>query len=159
MDPLTLLKQLKNIEPDAEYRRRSRAQILASTRASQSLPLNILDFLVRGLEIGSAIAVTSFILILILGGFGGRGAPPHGFSPLNLDSLKAEAEAIDIQIELTNLQYLEGTLGAPLLKKVQEAAETLVPQTPAGEEKRVDDAPDSQEPVTIEEALKRLSQD
>lgn len=107
MDPLNILKQLKKLEPDPEYTRASRRTILARTEAREAYaPFSIGKILIGAFQTGSTIVLTGILLVLILGGFSaGRLLTPFKFSGLSPDSLRAEADAIDIQIKLTDLSY------------------------------------------------------
>lgn len=107
MDILNILKQLKKLEPDPEYTRASRRTILSHTETREAYaPLSIGRILIGAFQTGSTIVLTGILLMLILGGFSaGRLLTPFKFSGLSPDSLRAEADAIDIQIKLTDLSY------------------------------------------------------
>lgn len=100
MDSLKILKQLKKIEPEKAYTERSLRSILSTERPRR---LSFWRVMAESLEAGSAIVLVGAFLVLILGGF--SGIRSLNFTNLNPSSLKAEAEAIDIQIQLANLHY------------------------------------------------------
>ena len=113
MDILRTLKQLKKIEPDSGYTRRSRSMIVESPVTEQPLwsPWRVL---VHGLEFGSAIALTGVFLILVLGGVSlWKNLSPYKLSSLDPASLQAEAEAVDVHFELAKLNYLPAEEPAP----------------------------------------------
>jgi len=100
MNSLEILKKLKEIVPDRYYAERSRTQILATERPRRLSPWRIFA---ESLEAGSAMVLAGALLVLILGGFSGINV--LNIASLNPTSLKAEADAIDMQIQLTDLSY------------------------------------------------------
>ncbi|MDO8516443.1 MAG: hypothetical protein Q7S28_04275 [bacterium] len=106
MKLLTLLKQLHTIEPDKEYVARSRAHILATPRSPRRALL--IEILMHSIESGSAIALAGLVLVAVVGGVSLMNqVSPLGLSSLDPAGLKAEADAVDIQIQLTDLNYRE----------------------------------------------------
>lgn len=103
MDLQKIFTQLKRIEPDARYAESSRARLLevaALPKVSGSRPRVIL---MRFLETGSAIALAGVLVFLIAGGVAvvwGPAAP--GFDAA---AIRAEAQAVDAQIRLIDLDY------------------------------------------------------
>lgn len=100
MDSLDILKKLKEVAPDKYYAERSRAQILAT---EQPKKLSVWRVMIESLEAGSAMVLAGALLVLIFGGF--SGVKSLNIASLNPVNLRAEAEAIDMQIQLTNLSY------------------------------------------------------
>src|SRR5271157_5112618 len=105
MDLLNLLKKLKNIEPDPRYTAESRSRIIGTSPSGVG---GVWRAVLHSIQFGSAVALASVLLILIVGGFSAWQA----FSPLKLSSLdpaslRAEAQAVDIQIQLTDIAYPE----------------------------------------------------
>ncbi|TSC60592.1 MAG: hypothetical protein LiPW15_470 [Parcubacteria group bacterium LiPW_15] len=100
MNSLEILKKLKEIAPERYYAERSRAQILATEQPRRLSPWKIFA---ESMEAGSAMVLAGALLILILGGFSGINV--LNIASLNPTSLKAEADAIDMQIQLTDLSY------------------------------------------------------
>lgn len=145
------LKRLQNIAPDAGYTRRSRSLIVEApiTRKPIMSPWQVL---VRGLEFGSAIALTAALLLVILGGFSAwKAVSPFQLGSLDPASLRAEAEAVDIQIELTNLAYPEAAPSAASPEST--VMTTRTPEAPAAVE-----ATSSPEKVSVDEALDILAE-
>jgi len=110
MDLYDLLKKLQTIEPNRDYTETSRRVVLSTPRVAKLSPFRILF---RALESSAAVLVASMLVLIFFGGFSvlrilTPGAPSKTFDPL---TLRAEAEAIDIQIQLANLNYVEPTEG------------------------------------------------
>lgn len=104
MEPIHLLKKLKEVSPDKAYTKRSRYAILETLPAAgRQTPWQML---VHSLQFGSAVALAGVLLVLVLGGFSTwRFLSPFGLASLDPGSLKAEAEAIEAQIHLANVTY------------------------------------------------------
>lgn len=100
MNSLDILKKLKEIAPERYYMERSRTQILTTERPRK---LSAWKVLVESLEAGSAMVLAGALLVLIFGGF--SGIKPLNIASLNPTNLRAEADAIDMQIQLTNISY------------------------------------------------------
>lgn len=110
MELIEILKKLKKIEANAEYTRKSR-QIIMSQERNVWPVFSLKHFAVNIFQSGSAIAMTAMVLLLIFGSFSlwkifSRGNP----IAIELTGLQAEAQAIDIQIQLTNIAYHEPVL-------------------------------------------------
>lgn len=100
MNTQELIKKLKEILPGREYAENSKRTILAMEQYPR---WSFIGSLTESLGAGVAIVLAGALLILVMGGF-------SSFNPFSLKSLdpaglKAEAEAIDIQIRLSNLDY------------------------------------------------------
>jgi len=103
MDLFKLLKQLKNIEPDRDFKERSRYLILETSGPRQK---TVSGWLLHNLGNAAALALGSLLLLLMMGSFSAWTIfSPARLSALDPASLRAEAQAIDIQIQLTNLGY------------------------------------------------------
>jgi len=123
METTELLKKLKTIKPDSDYSRKSRMVVLShgSTRSTGSgraeltinaenrLPVFSFSFrqIATGvLHSGWSIAMTAIFLLLAIGSFSVlKILSPATTAVVDLTGLKAEAQAIDAQIELTNIEY------------------------------------------------------
>jgi hypothetical protein len=156
MKPEEILKQFKLIEADRDFVKKSRRLILISGHAPR---MGFLGVVFRTIELGASVALVSLAIFMILGGFSSsRVLSPLQISNLDPNSIKAEAHAIDMQIELSNLNYKEGAL-AP---KTSESTPS-VPQNSAGktsEPSQVSPAATSStpQPVGVDEALDKLSE-
>ena len=167
MELIEVLKKLKRIEANADYTRKSRRLIIS--REKNAWPVfSLKHFAASIFQSGSAIAMTAILLFLVFGSF----SLWKIFSPTNriaieLTGLQAEAQAIDIQIQLTNVAYHEPTLlenktstapfARPVVpaKNISGALDQIVEQeaknlglTPTG----------SSTGILINEALDKLSQ-
>lgn len=168
MDLHDILKQLKAIDPDAHYTRRSRHAIIGGHAAhGRATRGGVMQFIFHTIAEGSAIALTGVLLLIVFAGFSTWNfISPFGTASLDPISLRAEAEAIDIQVQLTKLAYPETiheetstvaiapALTSPHLNnEVQREAKALgIPALP------VSSSSEMQQPATIDEALDRLAQ-
>lgn len=109
MNLIDILKQFKNIEPDAAYSATSKRAILATEPgAMPSMPRwSTRRIVFTIIETGAAVALTGFFIFLVVNGLNGTGLAPVQYAAINPQSLKAEAQAIDMQIEIANLNYTE----------------------------------------------------
>ena len=160
MDPLHLLKQLKNIKADPAYVKHSRARLFNSNRSYYepefvTLPTSPWRMMLRAMESGFAIVLTGALLLLVAGGFSGL-RKPVGLAGLDPAGLKAEAEAVDIQIQLSDLDY-QGVMNAEE-PKIESNLSWVVKK--ASRAIGVLDEPEFSEPVVtnsaIDEALDAL---
>ncbi len=93
------LKKLKEIKPDHEYAARSRNLLLRNYETRIARPANAWQFILQNLQAGSVMALAGILLLLVAGGFSNwTFLSPLGLSSLDPSSLRAEADAIDIQI-------------------------------------------------------------
>ena len=105
MDYNDIFKQLKSITPDADYTRRSRRAIL-KTGYPTARRFGVFSYIGTMIAEGSAIALAGVLLLLIMTGFSTwEFLSPFELKSLDPASLRAEAEAIDIQVQLTQLAY------------------------------------------------------
>ena len=144
MNLLELLKKLKEIEPDSNYTRKSRLVILSTPLAKK---LRYASPWLPQLKFIGAFALASLAFFILLGGFSSsKFGAPLKLSNLDPTGLKAEAEAIDIQIQITDIHYRESSL---------PTNESTPPLTPS----KIDQAPSTPTPeITIDEALDKLSE-
>ena len=100
------LKQLKLIEPDASFTERSRRDILATPQPI--FPVGGLTpwrVFVRIFEVGVAGGLVALFILIMTSGIANSPLTPVPFSAVNPDALHAEAQAVDIQIQLARLAY------------------------------------------------------
>ncbi|MEK9180252.1 MAG: hypothetical protein AAB897_02470 [Patescibacteria group bacterium] len=145
MDLLKTLQQFKNIEPNKDFTRKSRRELLGGS----NIPFGIYQNILRTLEVGASVALAGLLILVILGG----ASYIKFFEPLQITaidpaSIKAEAEAIDIQIELANLNYNES-----VARSAGESTVSVVSQ-----EEGVSSDDSEFKVLSIEEALDLLSQ-
>ena len=157
MELTELLKKLKMIEPDREYKERSRRVLFAGYETNVARPTTAWQFILQNLQAGSGIALAGILILLIAGSVATSSFSPVQLKSLDPVSLRAEADAIDIQIQLTSIAYEPGvndtsTPAVVLPKKAglqgsaKKAAQDL--GLPA----------DSTPSMTIDDALLQLSQ-
>lgn len=107
MNLLETLKNFKTITPDPAFAEKSKRAILATEpRERWSVKRAVAHFL----EAGIAVALAVLFVFVIAGQF--ANAPlvsPAEFSVINPQTLRAEAQAVDIQIQLANVAYQEPT--------------------------------------------------
>lgn len=157
-DIQNILRSLRHIEADKRYVRSSRAAILADGRQSG---FGIWRFLMNSLQFGSSIALVGLLLILAVGGFSTwRFLSPFRLSSLDPVSIRAEAQAIDIQIKLANVGYSD-VQNAETTQVTEEGERTpMLPTEESGESpetgKGAENSATTTEPISIDEALERL---
>ena len=107
MNLFEILKQFKTIEPDGSYAEKSKRAILAMPqKVTAGVRLGVLRFI----ETGVAVVLAGFFILLITGGLtGNQPFAPVQYSVVDPQGLKAEAQAVDMQIELANVTYTEST--------------------------------------------------
>lgn len=124
MDLFEILKQFKIITPDEVFTEKSRRAVLASSPIENQNILGIFKaqrFIFRIVETGAALALAGFFVFLITGGLSGSSISPVRFSAIDPQMLRAEAQAIDAQIELASLNYSEPAL----VESTQKLAATM----------------------------------
>lgn len=100
-----IVKRLSTIKPREEYTTLSRSRLLAQGVAPGMSFALFAKYIFRT---GANMAVVAVALLIVFGGFSlARQFTPLGFSSLDPVGLEAEAEAIDIQVKLTDLNYKE----------------------------------------------------
>jgi len=113
MNLFETLQRFKNISPEPAFKERSKREILAalpSRRFPAAGNLRLGQILAHIFEGGIAVALTVFFILIIAGQF--SNAPyvsPIQLSVINPQTLKAEAQAVDIQIQLASVAYREPT--------------------------------------------------
>jgi hypothetical protein len=100
-----ILKQLKKITPDREYSLHSRISIL-SLAPGMKRP-SVWQVLVNSFQFSTAVALASLLFILVLGGFSTlKFLSPFHPAGVEIGSIRAEAEAVDAQLQLTGITYV-----------------------------------------------------
>lgn len=156
-----IVKKLEMIRPDEGYSARSRQVILSSQRSAPRLGLA--EFINNTLQYGASLALMSVMIMLIVGGFGiAKLLSPLQLGSLDAKSLRAEAHAIDIQIELSNLSYPENAAASTEATAIATRAGTLPIDQDELKEKAKElgiaaTASSSEDEIGIEEALDILS--
>ena len=161
MKLLDHLKQLKLIEPDESFSRASKRAILATPGVTPK-SFTFRQFLLRGLETAVVAGLGALFIILIGGGFSGS-ASPLPFAAINPKTLNAEAQAINIQIQLSKVSYEEPSSTPVAESTVVTASGTqaspvvlIAPSSTASASETASTTPSST--VSIDDALQALSQ-
>lgn len=107
-----ILKQFKTIEPDAQFTARSKREILFSPRPERRTMRGVFAFL-HVLETSAAVVLAGLFILVLTGSFSGGGSvAPIQYSVIDPAGLHAEAQAIDMQIQLANIDYPQATATA-----------------------------------------------
>lgn len=160
MDLIKNLKQLKNIEADRAFTERSRNLILGPERGAA---VGFWNIVLKNVEVGASLALAGLLIFMILGGFSALKflSPLRQLTAIDPISLRAEADAINIQIQLTGLDYEEGGPETKLNKSTPAFAPDSDTETKTSEEQEVvseEPADDSPLKLSIDEALQILSE-
>lgn len=107
MNLFETLREFKKVEPDSSFTEKSKRAILAT---QQNIPsTSPFRGVLRFIETGAAVVLAGFFIILITGAFSNSGSiVPVQYSVINPAALNAEAQAIDVQIQLAHVSYAEG---------------------------------------------------
>ena len=158
MNLFEVLKNLKNIEADKGFTARSRSMVL---RGGREPVTSIFSVVFRGLEVGASLALAGLLIFAMLGGLAAWDVlAPVDVTALDPDGLRAEAEAIDIQIELMGLNYKESLKKQPQSEKESTSAFTggalnLENETTTPAFANINEAPEA---LSLDEALQLLSE-
>jgi len=111
MELIELLKKLRAIKADSGYTKESRAFILNSGKHENANLMFFAKEIISGVfRSGWSIALTAVLLLLTIGSFSVlKVLYPITTAVVDVTGLKAEAQAIDAQIELTNVEYASAT--------------------------------------------------
>lgn len=166
MDLFKNLKKLQKIEPDADYAAKSKQIILSTEQKLLPAPA-IWQVIRQTLESGLSVVVVSILLILLLGGFSiFKFLTPFQAQNFDQFNLIAEAQNIDIQIQLADLQYAQTFRKFPAneLSKATEESKLKFAEEP-GTNKTItteiasgtpNPTPEPKETKLIEEAIEKL---
>jgi hypothetical protein len=170
MNIFDIFKQFKTIKPDPQFSEKSKRIILASPQNAPSKTGSIFVFL-HAIETGAAFVLVGFFVLLMTGAFSGvKYLAPVQYSVIDPAGLHAEADAIDMQIQLANVTYLEVTSTAesttPSASSPEVALRSIIANTTGGSATTTtstlltDDegSSTSSSSISIDEALQKLSQ-
>jgi hypothetical protein len=164
-----LLKQFKNIEPNAEYSQHSRTEILLSPQSGHRTLGSVFTFL-HVIETGVAVSLAGFFMFILASSFSStRSTSPIQYAVIDPTGLHAEAQAIDMQIQLANIGYPQvtssvatgSTVAAPVALKsafvaALRAQVTSTATTPAGAAGEPASIATTTE-LSVDQALQQLS--
>lgn len=142
MEPIELIKKFQSISPDAGYSLRSKRRILEGSPLPRPQGWG---WIIHTFDVGASLALAGVFLFVIFTGISlWKPISPLSVSTLDPSELKAEAQAVDIQVRLSNLTYhepLRAVLSAPqaavstttkaLLPLLLNAATTTAPAASA----------------------------
>lgn len=104
-----IIKQFKTIEPDAGFSERSKREILLSPQTEPLTMRGVFAFL-HVVETGAVVVLAGFFILILTGSFSPtRSIAPIQYSVIDPQGLHAEAQAIDMQIQLADVEYPEST--------------------------------------------------
>ncbi len=108
MNLFETLQEFKKIGPDASFTEKSKRAILATR---QNVPhMSPFRGVLQFIETGAAVVLAGFFILLITGAFSNSPyIAPVQFSVIDPAGLHAEAQAIDVQIQLAHVSYVEGS--------------------------------------------------
>ncbi len=159
MDLIKILKQLKEIKPDQDYTLRSKALILGDTTITKR---KWFDLAWPSIRFGTATVMTAGLILLILAGFTSFSSVLD-FNDIDPSALRAEAQAIDIQIQLTAFAYEKPLelINQTTTKsnasisnlKIKKEDKVTSPETTKLESENEESTP----PLTIDQTLEELS--
>ncbi len=167
-----LFSQFKRINPDPQYSEKSKRMVLSSLRETMPVRERGVMVFLRALETGAALVLAGFFILLATGGFSGnKYLAPVQYAVIDPSGLQAEAQAIDIQIRLANLDYSEVTSTAaqsttptisavmrPLMAAGLGTASSTSGGTASSTSGGTASSTASSTPLTVDQALQALSQ-
>ena len=166
MNLFDILKQFKTIEPDAQFTAHAKAEILMSPRSRRRTLGAVFSFL-HVIETSAAVVLAGLFILVLTGSFSGsHSIAPIQYSVIDPQGLHAEAEAIDMQIQLANVDYPQSTKTSAVATTTSASvmrvaalkaptSPTIATSTPQLAEATSTAASSS---MTIDQALKMLSQ-
>ena len=107
------LKKFKNIEPGAEYKKRSLMLIYNAPQNQRDKELKIFQPFFYSFQMGTALALATVLIVLVSGGFAVLGRKISSVTltnNVNTKNLTDEANSLNIQIQLSQLKYYEDSL-------------------------------------------------
>lgn len=168
------LKQFKNIEPDAGYAQRSRTKILLSPQTAQKTMRGVFVFL-HMIETGVTVVLAGFFILILTGSFSSMRSSiaPIQYSVMDPAGLYAEAQAINMQIQLTDINYpqttssAESTVASTIVKNsLSKALGSSAATAPLGATSTASSTPaaitatstpSSTSPLSVDQALQQLA--
>ncbi len=164
MEIQEILKKFKQINPDADYTKRSRSFIVQTPFVVAPPITSPWRAFMQSLQFGSAIALVGATVILIVGGFSSwRALSPFRIASLDIAALQAEAEAVNMQVELTDINYRENNKplianSTPASSSAIVAKKTVSSKVSEAAEQMGLSPATSSESISIEEALYKLAE-
>jgi hypothetical protein len=109
MNLFEAIQQFRTLSPDPGFTEKSKRMILASPqKAESSVGMRGVWIFLHTIETGAALALAGFFVLLATGSFSGNSyLAPVQYSVIDPGGLHAEADAIDMQIQLADISYAE----------------------------------------------------
>lgn len=125
MNLFETLREFKKIMPDASFTEKSKRAVLATPQNVPSLSpfRGFLQFI----ETGAAVVLAGFFVLLITGALSqSTYIAPVQYSVIDPAGLHAEAQAIDMQIQLAQVNYTEGVVARASTVSVEQATSSAL---------------------------------
>ncbi len=106
MDLFEILKEFKKMQPEKNFTENSRRTILMHAPAER---LSARRFFARSIAVASSLVLAGALIFIVAGGLSMTKLAPK-FSSIDPTALRAEAQAIDTQINLLNVNYAENSV-------------------------------------------------
>lgn len=164
MKLFNILSQFKRIEPDRDVAERSKREILMSPQAERMTLRGVFAFL-HVIETGAAVAFAGLFILMLTGAFTDSPAiAPIQPAVIDPQVLHAEAQAVDMQIQLADVEYAQvsstatgaSTVAGPgALKGAMSKALVAATSSASGSSST---STASTTPLSVDQALQQLSQ-
>ena len=155
MNLFETLQKLKNIQPDQAFSERSRRDILMSTPQERFLPRVVFA---RFIGATGSLVLAGILIFIIAGGLSTTDLAPK-FSSIDPVALRAEAQAIDTQIDLLNVDYTESPVStAPTPLAPEKPRAPIISNNVSSSIAQAEASSTPTSTVSIDEVLQGLSQ-
>lgn len=116
----------KRIQPDSDFRARSKGLILASPQFPPKRFFGLRISIFEAAKLGAALTLASFLTFIVIGGisyFGFTNTSPAALTSFDPAALSSEATSFDFKIQLGEAKYYDQSSRdiAAVLKSVSEA--------------------------------------
>ncbi|HTY40085.1 MAG TPA: hypothetical protein VMC43_03295 [Candidatus Paceibacterota bacterium] len=119
------LKTLKLLRADEEYVRRSRLMLTGGADLRAAGRPTWWKIMMQGFQVAATVALAGLLVLVLTGSFSAwNNLSPFRLSSLDPAALRAEAQAIDLQIHLTDVGYTEAKTAALPTVNVSAPAST-----------------------------------
>lgn len=109
---IKILKKFALIEPDGSFRERSRTEILLTPRSENSFK-KVSAGVFESMRLGTTLVLASVLLLILVGGFSYfklNSAASIASSSFDFETLNREAQKIDLQIKLNEIDYFDDSV-------------------------------------------------
>lgn len=155
MNLLETLQELKNVQPDPAFSENSRRMVLMSTPKE---PLSPRRIFARSLAVAGSLTMAGALIFIIAGGLSATNLAPQ-FSSIDPTALRAEAQAIDTQINLLNVNYTEITASTePVMLGIKKVGRPIIQSTSSSLAEIGIASSTATSTISVDELLQGLSQ-